>query len=148
MKAVRLLVVPVVVVLLGTALVVEANEKKAVTRAADALTWEDFSPQRPGVKMAKISGDHFQGSWKAFVRYPAGAKAKLHSHGADLELVVVSGSFHLGDGSGEEKRYGPGSYLFIPAGMPHTNSTTEETTLFESQPGKFDTTPVAAAAAK
>lgn len=145
MKRIRLIVAVAVAALAGTALVASAKQGKVVAKAADELSWDDFSPQRPGVKIAQVSGDRLEGGWKGFVRYPPGSKAGLHAHGSDLELVVVSGSFRFGESSETEKSYGPGSYLFIPAGTPHTNSTTEETVLFEAQPGKFDTKPIAAA---
>jgi uncharacterized RmlC-like cupin family protein len=143
MTRIRLVVVGVVAALAATALVANASQKKSVAASADTLSWSDFSPQRPGVKVAQVSGDRFTGGWKGFVRYPPGTKAALHSHGSDLELVVVSGSFRFGDSAETEKSYGPGSYIFIPAGMPHTNSTTEDALLFEAQPGKFDTKPAA-----
>jgi quercetin dioxygenase-like cupin family protein len=148
MNRIRFIVAIVIAAVMGTALVAQAKQKQAITAAAEELTWKEFDPRRPGAKLAAVSGDHTKGSWKGFVKYPPGAKATLHTHSADLEIVVISGSFKFGDGSDTEKAYGPGSYLFVPAGMPHTNSTTEETTLFEAQPAKFDTKPAAAPAAK
>lgn len=148
MKRIRLGVFVALAALTGTALVAGAKDRKAVAATPDALSWTEFSPQRPGTKVAQVSGDRSKGAWKGFVKYPPGAKAALHTHSADLELVVVSGSFRFGEGSGEEKAFGPGSYIFVPAGMPHTNSTTEETVIFEVQPGPFDTKPVPAQAGK
>ena len=148
MKRIRLVIAAAIAASAGAALVAKAaNENRApVAVTADALSWQDFSPQRPGVKIAQVSGDRLNGAWKGFVKYPPGSKAGLHTHGADLEIVVISGSFRFGESSDREKVYGPGSYIFIPAGMAHTNSTTEDTTMFEAQPAKFDAKPVAAPA--
>jgi hypothetical protein len=148
MAGIRLTVALGIGALAATALVAHADQRKAMAAAPDALSWTEFSPQRPGVMIAQVSGDRFTGAWKGFVKYPPGSKAGLHAHGADLELVVVSGSFRFGNGSEAEKAYGPGSYIFIPAGMPHTNSTPEATVLFESQAGKFDTTKLGEPAAR
>ena len=149
MKGMRLVVAVAIAASAGAALVTNAAQNKgAVAMGAETLSWQDFSPQRPGVKIAQVSGDRLNGAWKGFVKYPAGTKAGPHTHGADLEIVVVSGSFRFGEGSDAEKVYGPGSYIFIPAGTVHTNSTSEPAMLFEAQPAKFDTKPLAAAPAK
>jgi hypothetical protein len=41
-----------------------------------------------------------------------------------------------------EKNYGAGSYVFIPANLPHSNSQPEGALLYGEQPGKFDNKPV------
>lgn len=149
MKRIRLLVAIAIAASAGTALVANAKQNRApVAMTADALSWQDFSPQRPGVKIAQVSGDRLKGAWKGFVKYPPGTKAGLHTHGADLEIVVISGSFSFGESADKEKSYGPGSYILIPAGAPHTNSTTEETVMFEAQPAKFEAKPFKAAPVK
>jgi quercetin dioxygenase-like cupin family protein len=139
MKRNRLIVAIAIATALAVAAVAEAKQQRAVTAAADTLSWKEFNPQRPGVKVAEISGDHTTGAWKGIVKYPAGNKAPLHTHSADLTIVVISGTFRFGDTSESEKPYGPGSYIFVPAGMPHTNSTPEEGTVFIEQPAKYDT---------
>lgn len=145
MKRLRIVFAVVIAASAGAALVAKAANQgsAAVAVTADALTWQDFSPQRPGVKIAQVSGDRLNGAWKGFVKYPPGTKAGPHTHGADLEIVVISGSFRFGESQDREKVYGPGSYIFIPAGMVHTNGTTEDAMLFEAQPARFDTKPVA-----
>lgn len=148
MKPIRLIPAIAIAAALETAPVTEAKQENAATAAADTLSWKEFNPQRPGVKVADVSGDHSKGAWKGFVKYPAGNKAALHAHNANLEIVVVSGTFNFGEVSDKEKPYGPGSYIFIPAGMAHTNSTTEDCTIFVSQPARYDARPVAAAATK
>jgi quercetin dioxygenase-like cupin family protein len=146
MKRNRLIVAIAIATALATALVAEAKQKQAVTAAADTLSWKDFNPQRPGVKVAAVSGDLTKGAWKGLLKYPAGNKAPLHTHSADSVIVVISGTFRFGDTSENEKPYGPGSYIFVPAGMPHTNSTPEETMIFIEQPAKYDTKLSASAA--
>lgn len=127
----------------GLTLGAQAKDKKLVTTATDALSWGDLSPQRPGVKVADVAGDHTKGAWKGLVKYPGVTKSGLHKHSADLEIVVVSGTFNFGETPDAEKPYGPGSYIRVPAGVPHSNSTAEECTIFITQPGKYDTKAIA-----
>jgi uncharacterized RmlC-like cupin family protein len=148
MRKSRIALVLGLAALLGTATLAEAKRKEVVARAADALSFKDLSPQRPGVTVADVSGDHAKGAWKGFVKYPGPTKADVHTHSADAEIVVISGTFSYGDAPDAEKPYGPGSYIRIPAGVPHSNSTTEPCEIFLIMNGKYDTKPAAHAGAK
>jgi uncharacterized RmlC-like cupin family protein len=116
--------------------------QKAVAITADALTWQEMSAKGSGVMIATVSGDYTQGAWAGFVRFPAGSKSGVHTHSSDLKIVVVSGTFHYGSTPDTEKNYGAGSYVFIPANLPHSNSQPEGALLYGEQPGKFDNKPV------
>jgi hypothetical protein len=47
-----------------------------------------------------------------------------------------------GDTPKTEKNYGAGSYVFMPANLPHSNSQPKGALLYEEQPDKFDSRPV------
>jgi len=116
--------------------------QKAAAITADSLTWQELSAKGAGVMIATVSGDYTQGAWTGFIRFPTGSKSGVHTHSSDLKMVVVSGTFHYGNTPEAEKNYGPGSYVFIPANLPHSNSQPEGALLYCEQPGKFDSKPV------
>lgn len=116
--------------------------QKAVAVTGDTLSWQEMSAKGSGVMIATVSGDYTQGAWAGFVRFPAGSKSGVHTHSSDLKVVVVSGTFHYGSTPDTEKNYGAGSYVFIPANFPHSNSQPEGALLYTEQPGKFDSKPV------
>jgi quercetin dioxygenase-like cupin family protein len=111
---------------------------KAVALAADKLSWEELSPKRPGVLVSDIQGHHASGAWRGFLKFPAGSTSDVHTHSSDLRLVVVSGTFRYGSNPGHEQPFGPGSYVFIPAHHPHSNSQPDGAVLYIEQPGKYD----------
>jgi len=116
--------------------------RKATAIPADALKWEEMSAKAPDVKIAMVSGDYTKGAWAGFVRFPAASKSGVHTHSSDLKIVVVSGTFHYGPSPETEKSYGPGSYVLIPANLPHSNSQPEGALLYGEQADKFDNKPV------
>ena len=63
-----------------------------------------------------------------------------------MKIVIVSGTWKYGPTSETEASYSPGSYILIPAGVPHTNSQPGEVLMFIEQGGKFDNTPATTAA--
>lgn len=115
---------------------------KAAAITADKLAWQELSAKGSGVMIATLSGDYTQGAWTGFVKFPAASKSGVHTHSSDLKIVVVSGTFHYGATPETEKNYGTGSYVFIPANLPHSNSQPEGALLYTEQPGKFDSNPV------
>jgi uncharacterized RmlC-like cupin family protein len=145
MKTSRLLTVTVIAIaaaLLPTRAAGGDEMHKAAAMSADALTWQEMSAKGSGVMIATVSGDYTQGAWAGFVRFPAGSKSGVHTHSSDIKIVVVSGTFHYGSTPDTEKTYGAGSYVFIPANVPHSNSQPEGAVLYGEQPGKFDSKPV------
>lgn len=112
---------------------------KPVVWPADQLKWTD-APGVPGVKIAVLWGDPAKGPHAALHKFPAGFKAPLHSHSADLRQVVVSGTMIHGEADGKETRLGPGSYLFGPHTEQHTTAcdAASECVMFVEANGKFD----------
>lgn len=115
---------------------------KEVAVAADRLAWEDMAAKGSGVLVADTQGHHAKGPWSGFVKFPAGSKSGVHAHSGDMAIVVLSGTFRYGTDPDHEQPYGPGSYIFIPARLPHSNSQPDGAVLFLQQSGKFDNLPV------
>ena len=110
-------------------------KKEAILWAAEDLKWEAVPGGPPGVMTAMLWGDQAKGPHGALTKFPAGYKAPLHYHTNDIKMVVIKGAYtHNG------KKYGPGSYLFIPGGDKHEAGGVEdsETIFFIEQPGAFD----------
>jgi quercetin dioxygenase-like cupin family protein len=117
--------------------------KPVIWPAAD-IKWVD-APGEPGVKIAVLWGDPEKGAFGAIHKFPAGFKAPLHTHSADLHCLVISGTIIHGDEKGTETRLPAGSYLFAPHTDKHTTACAEggECQLFVQGNGKFDIKPVA-----
>ena len=119
-----------------------------VLPAAD-VKWVDLDPRgAPGVKIADIWGDHTKGAFGAFLKFPAGFAAPLHTHSYDYKIVIISGTYIQGPEGKPEFRVGPGSYVMQPGGnYKHTSACDKasECVLFFQSPGKFDLKPVEAA---
>jgi anti-sigma factor ChrR (cupin superfamily) len=126
-----------------------AMPKEPVVMPSANLKWTDLDPQRgPGVKVADVSGDHTKGAFSAFMKFPAGFAAPLHTHTNAMKLVVISGTFVQQPEGKAEFRLGPGSYLFQPGGdYKHTTACDKasECLIFAEGIGAFDLKPVEAA---
>ena len=114
-------------------------KKEPVLWAAEDIKWEAMQGGSPGVMSAKLWGDQSKGAYGGLTKFPAGFKAPLHYHTNDIKMVVIKGAYTY-----KGKKYGPGSYLFIPGGDKHESGgvADSETIFFMEQPGKFDLIPV------
>jgi len=124
-----------------------APKSASYTAAAD-VKWVDLDPKgAPGVKIADMWGDHTKGAFGAFIKFPAGFAAPLHTHTHDYKIVVVSGTFIQGPEGKPEFRLGPGSYLMQPGGnYKHTTACDKasDCVFFAQSTGNFDLKPVEA----
>ena len=115
------------------------------------LKWLELDPKgAPGVMIADVWGDHTKGAFGAFIKFPAGFAAPLHTHTSDYKIVIVSGTFIQAPEGKPEFRLGPGSYLLQPGGdYKHTTSCDKasECVVFVQGNGKFDLKPVKATTA-
>ncbi len=110
--------------------------------AAD-LKWVDIDPtgKVPGAKIADVWGDHTKGAYGAFVKFPAGFRAPLHSHTNSAKIVVVSGTFIQIPEGKAEVRLGPGSYMMQPGkGYMHVTACDKasECIFYSEGTGAFD----------
>ena len=129
----------------------KAGASTPVVMPASDLKWTDLDPTgAPGVKVADLWGDHTKGAYGAFVKFPAGFAAPLHTHTNAIKIVVVSGTFIQAPEGKPEFRLGPGSYEMQPgANYRHTTSCDKasECVILSESNGKFDLKPVEAAKA-
>lgn len=76
--------------------------------------------------------------------FPAGYKSNPHTHPGNLNITVITGSFNLAindnyDSPEKPLIYGPGSFVIIPAGVPHFEWFTEKTVMDISGVGPLKT---------
>jgi hypothetical protein len=126
----------------------KAGASGPVFMPASDLKWTDLDPTgAPGVKIADVWGNHAKGAYGAFIKFPAGFAAPLHTHTHAMKLVIVSGTFIHGPEGKPEVRLGPGSYFMQPGdNYRHTTSCDQasECLFFAESNGKFDLKPAAA----
>ncbi len=114
--------------------------KQFIVWPAAGLKWEPLAGAPPGPMIAKLWGDPAKGAYGAILKFPPGFSAGLHSHSADLKIVVISGTWIHGEKGKPEVRLTAGSYLFQPATQTHTTAcdkASECLSFFESS-RKFD----------
>jgi quercetin dioxygenase-like cupin family protein len=114
-------------------------KKEAAIRPAEDIKWEQIKGAPAGVMTANLWGDQTKGAYGGLTKFPAGFQSPLHYHTNDIKLVVIQGAYMYNG-----KKYGPGSYLFIPGGDKHVSGGVDdsESIYFIEQPGKFDLKPV------
>ena len=117
-----------------------------VFKPAADVKWTDLDPTgAPGVKIADVWGNHTSGAFGAFLKFPAGFVAPLHTHTNAIKIVVLSGTYMQTPEGKPEVRLGPGSYAFQPGGSyKHISACDKasECELFIQSSGAFDLKPV------
>lgn len=78
------------------------------------------------------------------MKIPGGARVFAHTHPRDELVTVIEGTWYLGEGakfdSAKLKGYPAGSFIVIPAGIPHFVAAKEGTVVVQlSGIGKFQT---------
>jgi len=114
-----------------------AQKEKKFLLAQEDLKWEQLKGAPPGVMSAALRGDQTKGGYEGLTKFPAGFKTPLHYHTYATKIVVIKGLYtHNG------KKYGPGSYLYIPGGDKHETAGAEdsESIFYIEQQGPFDLT--------
>jgi hypothetical protein len=144
----QILAFPVLFLVAG-ALLAQGPKKFVVWPAAD-LKWEPLAGAPPGPMVAKLWGDPAMGAFGLIQKFPAGFSAGLHTHSADLKIVVISGTWIHGEEGKPDVRLQAGSYLFQPSGSKHTTACDKasECLTFIEGSGKFDIKMVEEAPAK
>jgi quercetin dioxygenase-like cupin family protein len=98
-----------------------------------------------GRERAQLLGDSSQGGlWVDRAKIPAGRRVLAHTHSQDEPVTVIEGTWYLGEGtkfdSTKLRGYPPGSFILIPAGVPHFVATKEDAVIVQlSGNGKFRT---------
>jgi hypothetical protein len=83
-----------------------------------------------GRERAQLYGDSSQnGPWVDRVKIPAGKHVAAHTHPRDELVTVIEGTWYVGAGNKYEpaklQGYPAGSFVLIPAGLPHFVATRE-----------------------
>ena len=122
----------------------KASASAPVVWPAGDLKWTDVEGAPPGVKGVDLFGDRTKGPFGAMQKFPAGFSAPLHTHSADLRIVVVSGTVIHGPEGKPEVRLPAGSYLYLPSTYRHTTACDKasECVFFIEGNRKFDVKPV------
>ena len=101
-----------------------STQKAIVGLTPPEIKW--FTPPyyTDGRQRAQLFGDsNTAGVWVDRVKLPTGARALAHTHPADELVTVIEGTWYLGEGEKFDatrlKAYPPGSFIVIPAGVPH-----------------------------
>ena len=150
----RTIVVTLVVVLFAPAALAEeaktgaAKAKPAakaaalVTMTPDELKWVP-NPANADVMMAVVWGDPAKGPHAAFHKFKPGFNAGLHTHSANMEIAVISGTLIAGTEGGPERKLPPGSFEYQPHTVKHVTKcdTASECVIFVVSSGKFDLMP-------
>jgi quercetin dioxygenase-like cupin family protein len=123
----------------------ERSKNEIIGLTADEVRW--FTPPYyiDGRQRAQLFGDSGQGgTWVDRAKIPAGARVRAHTHPQDELVTVIEGTWYLGQGatfdSAKLKVYPAGSFIVIPAGVPHFVAAKEGTVIIQlSGIGKFQT---------
>lgn len=97
---------------------------------AGEIPWQT-DPQT-GIARASLLGARTEaGPFVQRVRLPPNFRAGLHRHDADLSATVLAGTIHFRFGDGPEQVMRAGSFIFVPAGIPHDEWAGEAGAEFE-----------------
>ena len=138
-------VVTIVAAVACSASLAEQSQRNIVGLTAAEVRW--FTPPyyHDGRQRAQLFGDSSQGgAWIDRVKIPGGARVLAHTHPQDELVTVIEGTWYLGEGAkfdpAKLKGYPAGSFIVIPAGIPHFAATKEGTVVVQlSGIDKFQT---------
>jgi anti-sigma factor ChrR (cupin superfamily) len=138
-------VVTIVAAVVWATSLAERSKKGIFGLTADEVRW--FTPPyyNDGRQRAQLFGDSSEGgTWVDRVKIPGGARVLAHTHPQDELVTVIEGTWYLGEGAKFDsvnlRSYPAGSFIVIPAGIPHFVATKEGTVVVQlSGIGKFQT---------
>ena len=112
------------------------SEKGIVGVMPEQVRW--FTPPyyTDGRERAQLYGDSSQGGpWIDRVKIPAGKHVAAHTHPQDELVTVIDGTWYVGVGDKYDpdrlKGYPAGSFVLIPAGVPHFVATKESAVIVQ-----------------
>lgn len=130
----------------GSATAQEAPTELRVIQPAD-LEWQPAPPSlEPGAVGAVLSGDPSQSApFTLRIRLPANYRIAPHHHSVSERLTVISGTLCFATAGAEATTsdstcIGPGTFRLMPAGMVHSDWTTEPVEFQIDAFGPFDIT--------
>lgn len=99
---------------------------RSEARLSSGLQWIDLEVPDfpPGAKVAVVHGDpNGNQDYVLRIRFPAGYRFPAAWHENSEHITVLTGTFlfAMGDTADEAelRRYGPGDFVYAPAGKPH-----------------------------
>jgi anti-sigma factor ChrR (cupin superfamily) len=100
------------------------NKKVIVGVSPQQVRWFTPSYYKDGRQRAQLFGDSSRGgAWVDRVKIRAGGRVLAHTHPHDELVTVIEGTWYLGEGEKFDpanlKGYPAGSFIVIPAGVPH-----------------------------
>ena len=108
----------------------DKTQKEIVGLTPEQVRW--FTPPyyKDGRQRAQLFGDSsLGGAWVDRVKVPSGMRVLAHTHAQDELVTVIEGTWYLGAGERFDpvklKGYPAGSFIVIPAGVPHFVATKE-----------------------
>lgn len=133
-----------VAAIFGAATHPQASGLHHVVAPGDAVKWGAAPPSLPpGAQGAALFGAPAKpGPFVLRLKFPAGFVVAPHRHSQDEFVTVLSGKIAFGAGEKVDraslKALPPGSFVHLPAGMPHYVVTFEDTVLQVNAMGPFD----------
>jgi quercetin dioxygenase-like cupin family protein len=128
-----------------TLMLAATNEKEIIATTPLQVRWFTPSYYTDGRERAQLLGDSSQGgAWIDRVKIPAGKRVLAHTHPQDELVTVIEGVWYLGEGakfdSTKLEGYPAGSFIVIPAGVPHFVAAKDGTVIVQlNGNGKFHT---------
>ncbi len=121
------------------------DKKEIVGLIPEQVRWFTPSYYKDGRQRAQLYGDSSRdGAWVDRVKIPAVMRVLAHTHPHDELVTVIEGTWYLGEGerfdAAKLKGYPAGSFIVIPAGVPHFVATKESAVIVQlTGTGKFAT---------
>ena len=128
--------VAIVAVINSATISAEQSNKGILGMTSDEVRWFTPAYYTDGRQRAKLFGDSSgDGAWVDRAKIPAGARVLAHTHPQDEVVTVIEGTWYLGEGpkfdSAKLKAYPRGSFIVIPAGVPHFVEAKEGTVIVQ-----------------
>jgi quercetin dioxygenase-like cupin family protein len=123
----------------------DTKKKEIIAFTPLQVPWFTPSYYTDGRQRAQLLGDSSQGgAWVDRVKIPANRRVLAHTHPQDELITVIEGTWYLSEGtkfnSTNLKGYPAGSFIVIPAGLPHFVATKESIAVVQlNGSGKFRT---------
>ncbi len=112
------------------------TKKEIVGLTPEQVRWFTPTYYKDGRQRAQLFGDSSKGgAWIDRVKIPTGMRVLAHTHPQDELVTVIQGTWYLGAGekfdAAKLKDYPAGSFIVIPAGLPHFLATKEDTVIVQ-----------------
>ena len=112
------------------------SDKKIVGISPEQVNWFTPAYYKDGRQRAQLFGDSSKsGPWVDRVKIPAGMRVPAHTHPQDELVTVIEGTWYVGEGERYDaarlKGYAAGSFIVIPAGIPHFVATKDSSVVVQ-----------------